>query len=184
MTQTPTDALRLVPARLTEEMINSYYDACRRYGFHAHINATAAWTAFLKAAPASPLPGGGERRIKSELDFIKDIAANVQRDLAELEDGFSKSQRTAKTDRAVAKMRERCAVLIQCADDALNALPDAPTGDSEKDLIDAARRRFDLPPGDTPADYLIQLERDLQSDDSEVALRAHRKADRMRKPRL
>lgn len=59
MTKTPTDALRLVPARLTEEMINSYYDACGRYGFHAHINATAAWTSFLKAAPASPLPGGG-----------------------------------------------------------------------------------------------------------------------------
>ena len=97
------------------------------------------WSAMLAAAPASPQPGGGQcsgisgeldRRIKSEMDFIKDIASNVQRDLAELEDGFSKSQSTAKTDRAVAKMRERCAVLIQCADDALAALPAAPTGDA------------------------------------------------------
>lgn len=85
--------------------------------------------ALEKATPASPLPGGVNRRVKSELNFIKDIAANVQRDLAELEDGFSKSQRTAKTDRAVAKMRERCAVLMQCADDAFGALPAAPTGE-------------------------------------------------------
>jgi len=128
----PTDALRLVPVEPTEAMQNAGVDAATNLfeGWVDEGQVSTLYRAMLSAAPASPLPGGGERRIKSELDFIKDIAANVQRDLAELEDGFSKSQRTAKTDRAVAKMRERCAVLIQCADDALNALPAAPTGDA------------------------------------------------------
>ena len=54
---------------------------------------------------------------------------------------------------------------------------------TEDDLVEAARRRFDLPPDDMPADYLIQLERDLQSADHEAARRAHHEIDRMRRPR-
>lgn len=65
MTQTPTDALRLVPVEPTEAMIDAYFDTCRRHGFHAHINATSAWTSLLKAAPASPLPGGGWQDIST-----------------------------------------------------------------------------------------------------------------------
>lgn len=143
--ETPTDALRLA-TRFHE----TYERLAPSFGYETRQDTKefdpespngrlmVAVCADLAAAPASPLPGGGQcsgisgeldRRIKSEMDFIKDIASNVQRDLAELEDGFSKSQRTAKTDRAVAKMRERCAVLIQCADDALAALPAAPTGE-------------------------------------------------------
>ncbi|MET3837471.1 hypothetical protein ABIB58_002827 [Brevundimonas sp. UYEF29] len=120
--ETPTDALRLA-TRFHE----TYERLAPSFGYETRQDTKefdpespngrlmVAVCADLAAAPASPLPGGGQcsgisgeldRRIKSEMDFIKDIASNVQRDLAELEDGFSKSQRTAKTDRAVAKMRE------------------------------------------------------------------------------
>ena len=45
-----------VPVEPTEAMIDAYFDLCRRHGFLAHINATAAWRAMLLAAPA--LEGG------------------------------------------------------------------------------------------------------------------------------
>lgn len=37
-----------------EAMIDAYFDRCRELGFTAHINATAAWEAFLTAALRSP----------------------------------------------------------------------------------------------------------------------------------
>lgn len=139
--QTPTDALRLVPTRddgfrVGRAILEAHSQWEKEHGV---TGSQSPWQeqhiillgqAAILSAPASPLPEGGGRRIKSELDFIGDITANIARDLDELNAGFSRSQRTAKTERAMAKMRERAAVLIQCAKDALDALPAAPTGDA------------------------------------------------------
>lgn len=48
----------VVPVEPTEAMINAYFDTCARHGFRGHINATAAWSAMLSAAPARELEGG------------------------------------------------------------------------------------------------------------------------------
>ena len=53
MTQTPTDALRLVPVEPTEAMLKAW-----TYYRH-NASEVTAWKAILAAAPASPLPGGG-----------------------------------------------------------------------------------------------------------------------------
>lgn len=38
-----------VPREPTEAMIEAYFETCRRFGFHAHINATTAWEAMIQA---------------------------------------------------------------------------------------------------------------------------------------
>lgn len=50
----PTDALRLVPLKLTPTMIA----AARGFNMK-NVGVQARWEAMLSAAPASPLPGGG-----------------------------------------------------------------------------------------------------------------------------
>lgn len=60
MTDTP--ATVVVPVEPTEAMKNAYFDTCDKHGFHACINATAAWTAMLAARPAlsaAPVGEGG-----------------------------------------------------------------------------------------------------------------------------
>ena len=71
MTQTPTDALRLVPVEPTPEMMNAAWVAFRNSSWHdltpSDIDRSVgtgafreAWRTMLAAAPASPLPGGGD----------------------------------------------------------------------------------------------------------------------------
>jgi hypothetical protein len=52
MTAAETDAMRLVPVEPTVEMIDAYFNTVQRFGFHACINASTAWSAMLAAAPA------------------------------------------------------------------------------------------------------------------------------------
>lgn len=55
--EAPTDALRLVPLLPTPEMVSAATEA-----FHS-LNPSVfsiIWSAMLAAAPASPLPGGGD----------------------------------------------------------------------------------------------------------------------------
>ena len=70
MTQTPTDALRLVPVEPTPEMMNAAWVVFRNSSWHdltpSDIDRSVgtgafreAWRTMLNAAPASPLPGGG-----------------------------------------------------------------------------------------------------------------------------
>jgi len=64
MTQTPTDALRLVPVEPTRGMM----DAANRVDWtNEDERATIIniWQAMLAAAPASPLPGGGWQDIST-----------------------------------------------------------------------------------------------------------------------
>lgn len=61
-------------------------------------------------------------KVRNELEFIKGIATNLQRDVNEMEAGFTKSQRTRTTERRMVEVRERAEMLVQCADDALKAL--------------------------------------------------------------
>jgi len=71
MTQTPTDALRLVPVEPTPEMMNAAWVVFRNSSWHdltpSDIDRSVgtgafreAWRTMLAAAPASPLPGGGD----------------------------------------------------------------------------------------------------------------------------
>ncbi len=68
MTQTPADALRLVPVEPTREqqlamqsaLLKNYPDV---FEGEAYVNGNmlgAIYSAALAAAPASPLPGGGD----------------------------------------------------------------------------------------------------------------------------
>jgi hypothetical protein len=60
MTQTPTDALRLVPVEATMVMKNAAWGALAAQGYAIEdIEVDPIWQAMLAAAPASPLPGGG-----------------------------------------------------------------------------------------------------------------------------
>ncbi len=128
MTAHPTDTLRLAPVEPTSAMIQEGLATYHSDGRDDMETIRLIYAAMLAAAPASPLPEGAKKQIAGELDFIGGITANIALDLDELDAGFSKSQRTVKTERAMAKMRERAAVLIQCAKDAIAALPAAPTG--------------------------------------------------------
>ena len=73
MTQTPTDALRLVPVEPTEAMLEAAWEATRAATPEQRmlnllgepkaghdLKMKTRWFAMLAAAPASPLPGGGD----------------------------------------------------------------------------------------------------------------------------
>ena len=54
--EAPTDALRLVPVEPTEAMLDAMFSAyCASDGSYRDV-----YRAMLAAAPASPLPGGGD----------------------------------------------------------------------------------------------------------------------------
>ena len=61
MTQTPNDALRLVPVEPTEAMQNAGVDAATNLfeGWVDEGQVSTLYRSMLSAAPASPLPGGG-----------------------------------------------------------------------------------------------------------------------------
>lgn len=67
MTQTPTDALRLVPVEPTEAMQNAGVDAATNLfeGWVDEGQVSTLYRAMLAAAPASPLPGGGWQDIST-----------------------------------------------------------------------------------------------------------------------
>lgn len=78
MTQTPTDALRLVPMEPTEAMLREGAAAVRDFysAKGPYAGTHAMWTAMLTAAPASPLPEGGVQcsGISGELSGWQDIS--------------------------------------------------------------------------------------------------------------
>lgn len=66
MTQTPTDALRLVPVRATPQMIAAMDKNI--FGQKMDLGSDflhGVWASALAAAPASPLPGGGWQDIST-----------------------------------------------------------------------------------------------------------------------
>lgn len=94
MTQTPTDALRLVPVEPTPKMLKAAFAAMNatpsgewkrmkaenktpREIFDAKMRPR--WSAMLAAAPASPLPGGGWQDMTCDEQFAlaTEIAANI-----------------------------------------------------------------------------------------------------------
>lgn len=69
--EAPIDALRLVPLEPTIPMLNAAWTKVREQGFGAEdVELDPVWSAMLAAAPASPLPGGGQcSGISGELKF-------------------------------------------------------------------------------------------------------------------
>ena len=60
--------------------------------------------------------------VRSELEFIRGIATNLERDINQMEAAFSKSQRTRTTERHMSEIKQRATILVQCAEDAIKAL--------------------------------------------------------------
>lgn len=54
------DKTVLVPREPTFEMIEAYFEACRKNGFTGHVNASCAWEAMIDAAPLASECGEGE----------------------------------------------------------------------------------------------------------------------------
>lgn len=69
-----------VPVEPTEAMINAYFDTCARHGFRAHINATAAWSAMISAAPAREPEGGAVELIRAAIAGIEAAPSEVVSD--------------------------------------------------------------------------------------------------------
>lgn len=68
MTQTPNDALRLVPVEPTEAMQNAGVDAATNLfeGWVDEGQVSTLYRSMLSAAPASPLPGGGLEPLEND----------------------------------------------------------------------------------------------------------------------
>ena len=66
--EAPTDALRLVPVEPTEAMLQAGWQKTTPRSIYA---------AMLAAAPASPLPGGGDEALIAELKEAREVIARL-----------------------------------------------------------------------------------------------------------
>lgn len=63
-----------------------------------------------------------ERKLRSEIEWCRDINARMLTEISDIEGGLTKAQRTPKLQRKLTELRERIETAHGCALDALAAL--------------------------------------------------------------